>query len=430
MNRGIVSINPTDGTVLRRFEPHSPAEVDRRLAAAVKAFQDYRHTSVDERARFMLHLAELLERDKAQHARTITLEMGKPLRAAVMEVEKCAFGCRYYAQNAGRFVADEIIETGTARTFVRYQPIGPVLAIMPWNFPFWQLFRFAAPGLMAGNVVLLKHASNVPQCAMAIEELVRQAGFPEGVFQTLLIGSEGVNKILEDDRIRAATLTGSVNAGRSVAAAAGKQIKKTVLELGGSDPFIVMPDANLENAVQTAVQARTINNGQSCIAAKRFIVHRDIAKDFEERFVARMAALRVGDPMDESIDIGPLATEEVRNALQEQVEASVRLGARVLLGGKRLDRPGYFFPPTILAEIPDGAPAQNDELFGPVACVFRAQDRRDAVTIANKSDFGLGSSVWTNNPADQEFFINEIEAGAVSSSTAWSPPTRVYPLEE
>jgi succinate-semialdehyde dehydrogenase/glutarate-semialdehyde dehydrogenase len=341
----------------------------------------------------------------------MTLEMGKLLRAAVQEVEKCALACRYYADHAAHFLADEEVSTQAARSFVRYQPLGPVLAIMPWNFPFWQVFRFAAPALMAGNVALLKHASNVPQCALAIEEVLHRAGFPEGAFQTLLIGSDRVSRLIEDPRIRAITLTGSVGAGGSVAAVAGKQIKKTVLELGGSDPFLVMPSANLDQAVATAVQARTLNNGQSCIAAKRFIVDRRIADEFERRFTQRMASLKVGDPMNDATDIGPLATAEVLESLEHQVNQTVKLGAQILLGGKRLDRAGNFFAPTVLTDIPPNSPAHAEELFGPVASLFRADGMADAIRIANDSQFGLGSCAWTNDPGERELFIDQIEAG-------------------
>jgi succinate-semialdehyde dehydrogenase/glutarate-semialdehyde dehydrogenase len=342
----------------------------------------------------------------------ITLEMGKPLRAAIQEVEKCAVGCRFYAENAARFLADEQIETPPARSFVKHQPIGAVLAVMPWNFPFWQLFRFAAPALMAGNVALLKHASNVPQSALVIEDIFRSAGFAEGVFQTLLIGSDAVSKIIEDNRIAAVTLTGSVGAGASVAASAGKVIKKTVLELGGSDPFIVMPSANLEQAVATAVRARTINNGQSCIAAKRFIVDEKIAEEFEKNFVERMRALKVGDPMDKATEVGPLATTDVRDSLEEQVNKTVALGARVLVGGKRVEGPGFFFAPTVLTGIPKNSPADQDELFGPVASVFRVNGIEEAVRLANGTQFGLGACIWTNDERERDYFVNEIEAGA------------------
>src|SRR5262249_49905975 len=339
----------------------------------------------------MSRAAEILEAGKEIFGRMMTQEMGKPLQAAIQEAEKSAFGCRYYAQNAQKFLADEEASTSAARSFVRYQPIGPVLAIMPWNFPFWQVFRFAAPGLMAGNVGLLKHASNVPQCALAIEEIFRTAGFPEGAFQTLLVGSDRVSGVIADPRIAAITLTGSVGAGSKVAAAAGKEIKKTVLELGGSDPFIVMPSADFDRAVETAVQARVINNGQSCIAAKRFIVHEQIAGEFEKKFVARMASLKVGDPMDASTDVGPLATEEVLRGLEEEVNTTVQMGAGVLLGGKRQSGKGNFFAPTVLTDIPKGSPAFDDELFGPVASLYRARNMAHAIEIANDSPFGLGA---------------------------------------
>jgi succinate-semialdehyde dehydrogenase/glutarate-semialdehyde dehydrogenase len=409
--RGIASINPANGRILRQFEPHSDLEVERRLQRAADAFGEYRRMPLAERARRMTRAAGILESEKSSFAHTMTREMGKPLRAAVQEAEKCALACRYYAENAARFLADEEATTGDTRTFVRYEPLGPVLAVMPWNFPFWQVFRFAAPGLMAGNVGLLKHAPNVPQCALAIEEIFRGGGFPEGVFQILLIGSDRVGKLIEDPRVTAVTLTGSVRAGSSVASAAGKQIKKTVLELGGSDPFIIMPSANLDRAVATAVRARTINNGQSCIAAKRFIVDQRIADEFERRFVERMASLKVGDPMDDATDVGPLATAEVLETLEEQVNKTVQMGARVLLGGKRLDRPGFFFAPPVLASIPRNSPAHKDELFGPVASTFRADSIEDAIGIANDTAFGLGSCIWTNEERERELFIEHIQAG-------------------
>lgn len=411
MGRGIASVNPANGQVLREFAPDSAAEIERKLERASEAFREYRRVPMAERARLMMRVADILEAEKHQHARTITLEMGKLLKAAVQEVEKCALGCRYYAENAARFLADERINAPPAQSFVRHEPLGPVLAVMPWNFPFWQLFRFAAPGLLAGNAGLLKHASNVPQCALALEDIFCRAGFPEGVFQTLLIGPEQVSALITDRRVKAITLTGSVGAGQSVASAAGKQIKKTVLELGGSDPFIVMPSANLEQAVATAVQARTINNGQSCIAAKRFIVDHRIVEEFEQRFVERMARLKVGDPMKDDTDIGPLATGEVREALEEQVNKTVKMGARVLLGGKRLDGPGYFFAPTVLSEIPEDSPGHNEELFGPVASLFRVKGIEEAIRIANDTSFGLGACIWTNDERERELFISEIEAG-------------------
>jgi succinate-semialdehyde dehydrogenase/glutarate-semialdehyde dehydrogenase len=343
----------------------------------------------------------------------MTLEMGKPIRAAIQEAEKCAAACYYYAENGARFLTDEPAPVKGAHSFVRYQPLGPVLAVMPWNFPFWQVFRFAAPALMAGNVGLLKHASNVPQCALAIEDVFRHAGFPDGAFQTLLIGSDWVNGVIEDPRVCAVTLTGSVGAGTKVAAAAGFQIKKTVLELGGSDPFVVMPSADLEEAVATAVRARTINNGQSCIAAKRFIIHRRIADDFESRFVERMSALKVGDPLEEETEVGPLATEEVLAGLREQVRKTVEMGARVLVGGDRIERPGFFFAPTVLANIPPGSPAYREELFGPVASLFRVDSMKEAILVANDTSFGLGACAWTNDEREAELYIERVEAGMV-----------------
>jgi succinate-semialdehyde dehydrogenase/glutarate-semialdehyde dehydrogenase len=406
------SVNPTTGELLQRFEPHSPDEVEARLHHAERTFRDHRRLSFSARAELMIRTADLLETEKNKHARTITLEMGKPIRASVAEIEKCASCCRFYAQNAERFLADEPVETPPARSFVKFQPIGAILAVMPWNFPFWQLFRFAAPALMAGNVGLLKHASNVPQCALAIEDLFCRAGFSKGVFQTLLIESARVNQVIEDRRIAAITLTGSVAAGSSVAAAAGKAIKKTVLELGGSDPFIVMPSADLDQAVATAVKARCVNTGQSCIAAKRFIVHRDIAERFERKLVERMSALKIGDPMDESTDIGPLATEEVRDGIEAQVSKTIHMGARALLGGKRIERAGFFFAPTVLTQIPENSPADQEELFGPVASIFHANGIEEALRIANKTQFGLGSCIWTNDERERDYFISEIEAGA------------------
>ncbi len=361
----------------------------------------------------MLAAAGILENEKAEFGRLMTTEMGKPIKAARDEAAKCAFGLRYYAENAESFLRDEPVATDGGTAYISYQPIGAVLAVMPWNFPFWQVLRFAAPALMAGNVALLKHASNVPQCALAIEEIFRRAGFPEGVFQTLLISSGQVSRVIDDPRIMAVTLTGSEPAGRQVAAQAGGRIKKTVLELGGSDPFIVMASADLPAAAATAVKARTINNGQSCIAAKRFIVADAIASEFQRRFVAGMEALKVGDPMDESTDVGPLATAQVLEDLDQQVQKSVAAGARILTGGKRLDRPGNYYAPTVLADIPLNAPAYREEMFGPVASLFRVADRDAAIRLANDSTFGLGSSVWTNDEQERDRFIRDIEAGQV-----------------
>lgn len=409
----IATINPATGEQLKTFEPLSDGEIEARLDLAMQAFQAWRRTSFEERAAVLQRVADLLESEKQRWGELMTIEMGKPIVAAIAEAEKCAWVCRYYAEHAAEFLADEPATTDASQSFVRYLPLGPILAVMPWNFPFWQVLRFAAPALMAGNVALLKHASNVPQCALAIEELFRRADAPEGVFQTLLIGSDKVKGLLEDPRIKAATLTGSEPAGSSVAATAGAEIKKTVLELGGSDPFIVLPSADLDAAVRTAVQARTINNGQSCIAAKRFIVHREIAGDFEGGFVEQMAALRVGDPLDPETEIGPLATPAIVEELHEQVQKTIAAGARLLLGGQRLDRPGNFYAPTVLADAPPGSPAYEEELFGPVATLFRVDSLDEAIALANDSRFGLGASAWTNDPEERERLINEIEAGSV-----------------
>ena len=409
----IASINPASGQVLKTFEPLSAVEIEAKLRLAAEAFSKHRKVPFAERARMMVKAAEIIEAEKESYGRTMTLEMGKPIRAAVEEAAKCAWVCRYYAENAERFLADEKVETAATNSFIRYQPLGPILAVMPWNFPFWQVFRFAAPSLMAGNVGLLKHASNVPQCALAIESIFRRAGFPEGVFQTLLIGSRQVEGILNDPRVVAATLTGSEEAGMQVGAAAAKKIKKVVLELGGSDPFIVMPSANLDEAVATAVKARVQNNGQSCIAAKRFIVAEPIANEFERKFVSRMEALKIGDPLDESTELGPLSTADGVTSLDADVQKTIRAGARVLTGGKKLDRRGNYYAPTVLTDIPKDSPAYCEELFGPVASLFRAKDLNDAIRIANDTRFGLGASAWTNDAKEREILINEIEAGMV-----------------
>lgn len=409
----IATIDPTTGKTLRTFNALTPAELELKLQLSADTFNTYRRTSFAERARWMRRAAELLDAEAERYGRVMTEEMGKPLEAAKAEARKCSTACRYYVAKAEGLLKDRPIEVGGDTAFVRYQPLGPVLAIMPWNFPFWQVVRFAAPALMAGNVGLLKHAHNVPQCALALEELFLQAGFPAGAFQTLLIETADVNRVIEDPRVKAVTLTGSEAAGRSVGASAGKSLKKVVLELGGSDPFIVMPSADLDKAVETAVSARLINNGQSCIAAKRFIVAESIAADFERRFVERMKRVTVGDPMDPKTDLGPLATESILQGLHAQVEASVKAGARLLLGGKPLERPGNFYPPTVLADPPPKAPAFHDELFGPVATLLRAKDVPHAIELANATPFGLGASVWTKDAAEQRQFIDGVEAGMV-----------------
>ena len=409
----ITSINPATGETLREYQELDAAAVEQKLATAARAFRTHRQSSFSERAAVLQEAADLLEQEVATFAQTITLEMGKPIAAARDEVRKCAVGCRYYAENAERFLEEEMIQTAAARSSVRWEPLGVVLAIMPWNFPFWQVFRFAAPALMAGNVGLLKHAANVPQCALAIEDIFQRAGAMNGVFQTLLIGSEKVAALIADRRVAAVTLTGSDRAGSEVAAAAGRAIKKCVLELGGSDPFIVMPGADLDAALTTAVKARTVNSGQSCIAAKRFFVAEAVYEEFVRRFVEKMQSLKIGDPFDESTDIGPLATPSIRDGVHDQVRRSIGAGAKLLAGGEPTKGRGNFYPPTVLAEIPQEAPAYREEIFGPVALLFRVENAAAAIALANESDFGLGASVWTNDPAEQELFATELEAGMV-----------------
>ncbi len=409
----IASVNPATGEVLKTFEALSDAQLEEKLARAVSTFATFRKTTFTQRAALMVKAAEILEADKEKFGRVMTLEMGKTFRSAVDEAAKCAVACRYYAEHAEQFLADEPAAIPGTQSFVRYLPIGPILAVMPWNYPFWQVFRFIAPSLMAGNVGLLKHASNVPQSALLIEEILLRAGFPEGVFQTLLIGSAKVGKILADPRVKAATLTGSEGAGVQVGIAAATDIKKVVLELGGSDPFIVMKSADLPKAVDVAVKARVLNNGQSCIAAKRFIVAEEIAEEFERLFVKKMESLKVGDPFDPQTDVGPIATEDGLKELDDDVQKTVKAGARLLTGGKRLDQPGSFYAPTVLSNIPEGSPAACGELFGPVASLFRAQNVDDAIRIANSSPFGLGASAWTNDATEREKFINELESGMV-----------------
>ena len=409
----IATTNPATGELVRTFSSLSDSELDARLQCAADRYRQYRRTPVSDRARKLLRAAEILESEKERFGRLMVLEMGKTLKAAMDEVSKCAWGCRYYAEHAEHLLADEVVETSATRSLIVYHPIGPILAVMPWNFPFWQVFRFAAPALAAGNVGLLKHASNVPQCALAIEEIFRRADFPEGCFQTLLVETEVVRQVIEDPRVAAVSLTGSTGAGSAVAAQAGKQIKKSVLELGGSDPFIVMPSADLEAAARTAVKARAINNGQSCIAAKRFIAVGHIADEFERSLVAGMESLVVGDPLDPATDVGPMANEAQVRTLADQVERSVRGGARLLAGGRRLDRPGYYFAPGVLAGITADSPVYREEVFGPIALSFRARDIEEAISIANDSPFGLGASAWTNDEREQQRFIAELESGMV-----------------
>ncbi|MGH3567204.1 MAG: NAD-dependent succinate-semialdehyde dehydrogenase [Pseudonocardia sp.] len=407
----IASINPATGEQIRTFDALTVEQVDQKLQLAADAFREYRTTTYAHRGELLRRAAEILDDEAEQLARIAALEMGKTLTSAIAEMGKCAKGCRYYAEHAEQILADVPHEVPGARVFTRYEPLGPVLAIMPWNFPYWQVFRFAAPALMAGNVGLLKHASNVPQCALAIEDVLRRAGFAEGVFQTLLVGSSAIERIISDDRVRAVTLTGSEPAGRQVAATAGSMVKTSVLELGGSDAFIVMPSADLDGAVTSAVTSRTLNNGQSCINAKRFIVHEQVADEFERCLVEKLEALRVGDPMDSDTDMGPLATSEGLATINRQVQDSIAAGARLLTGGKPLPGPGNYYPPTMLTDIPEGSPAHREELFGPVALLWRARDVDDAIRIANDSTFGLGGSAWTQDPAEQGRFVDEVETG-------------------
>jgi succinate-semialdehyde dehydrogenase/glutarate-semialdehyde dehydrogenase len=409
----ITSVNPATGRTMRSYEPHDTKDIEIRLARAVTAQAEFRSTSFDHRAAILHRAADELESRLPELARLMTLEMGKPIGAAEAEAAKCAWVCRWYADNAGRLLGDEEVATNARHSFVRFEPLGTVLAVMPWNFPFWQVFRFAAPALAAGNAGLLKHASNVPGCALAIEQVMRAAGAPNGMFQTLLVGSDRVEELVRDPRIRAVTLTGSDPAGRAVARSAGDALKKTVLELGGSDPFVVLEDADLESAISTAVTARTLNNGQSCIAAKRFLVAEPIADEFERRFSDAMGALSVGDPLDPATDVGPLATAAIRDELAAQVAATVDAGGRLLVGGEPLPGPGYFYPPTVVADPPPGSPLRMEETFGPAAAVLRFGSVERAIELANETEFGLGASVWTRDPDSAARFIDGIETGSV-----------------
>src|SRR3954451_1981127 len=409
----IASTNPATGELLQSFDALTEAQIDEKLATAAAAFRSYRTTTFAERAAWLRSAADILDAEADALGRLATLEMGKTLASAVAEVGKCAKGCRWYAEHTEAVLADQPHPFDGAKVFTRYEPLGPVLAIMPWNFPYWQVFRFAAPALMTGNVGLLKHASNVPQCALAIEDVLVRAGFPQGVFQTLLVGSGAIEAIIEDPRVRAVTLPGSEAAGRAVGATAGRTIKPSVLELGGSVPFIVMLSADLDTAVAKAVHSRTLNNGQSCVNAKRFIVHEQIADEFVRRMVERLEALKVGDPMDSSTEMGPLSSPDAVEEIDRQVQETIAAGARLHTGGKPLDGPGNFYPATLLSDIPDDSPGHDEELFGPVALVWRARDVDDAIRIANDSDLGLGGSAWTADPVEQERFVTEVETGMI-----------------
>ena len=410
----IATTNPATGETVQEFDELTDQQLDQKLGAAAEAFRTWRRTGFGERAALLRRAGEILERDADKLGRLATLEMGKTLASAVAEVKKCVKGCEWYAEHTEALLADvphTVDGADGARVFTRYEPLGPVLAVMPWNFPYWQVFRFVCPALMTGNVGLLKHASNVPQCALAIEEVLTEAGFPAGVFQTLLVGSSKIEGIIDDDRVRAVTLTGSEPAGRQVGGHAGRNVKPSVLELGGADAFIVMPSADLDDAVDNAVASRMLNNGQSCINAKRFIVHEQVVEEFTRRMVQKMEALRIGDPVEESTQVGPLSTPDGVETLDQQVRDTVAAGARLLTGGKPLGGPGYYYPPTVLADIPNGSPGHLEELFGPVALIWPARDVDDAIRIANDSSFGLGGSAWTTDSGERERFVNEVETG-------------------
>ncbi len=412
----IATVNPATGETVKMFDALSAEEVDAKLARATEAFRRYRLTTFGERAQWMHAAADILDREADAVAALMTTEMGKTLKSARAEVQKCAKACRFYAEHAEGFLADEPVEpsaVGAGRALARYLPIGVVLAVMPWNFPLWQAMRFAAPALMAGNVGLLKHASNVPQTALFMEDLFSRAGFPDGVFQTLLIGSDLVERVLRDPRVAAATLTGSTPAGQAVARVAGEEIKKTVLELGGSDAFVVLPSADLDQAAEVAVVSRCQNNGQSCISAKRFIVHEAVADEFERRFVERMAALRLGDPMEESTDLGPLASEQGRSDIEALMAGAVAKGAAVLLGGTAPGGPGWYYPATVVTGITPQMRMFSEEVFGPVAQLYRVSSLDEALDLANATPFGLGSNIWTNDPAEQDRAVRDMNAGAV-----------------
>lgn len=419
----IATTNPATGKVEQTFTAHTDAEVDLAIAKSVVAFEQLKDTTLEQRAAWVHKAADILESDAPRFGRLMTLEMGKPLDQAVAESKKCASACRYYADNAADIMADEIVDTGRTKSFRRILPLGPVLAVMPWNYPFWQVVRFAAPALMAGNTGLLKHASNVPQCALALEELFTRAGFPEGCFQTLLISGRKVERILRDPRVVAATLTGSEPAGASVASICGDEIKPTLLELGGSDAFIIMPSADIEKAVQTGVDARTKNNGQSCIAAKRFIIHADVYDDVRGQLAAKFGALVVGDPMQDGTDIGPLVNDEAVEELTSQVENALSQGARRVTGAKAIDKTGSWFQPGIIENVTSDMDAYAQEMFGPVAILFKVENLDEAIALANDSSFGLGSAIFTQDTAEMEQAFTQIEAGStfVNTMTASDP---------
>lgn len=407
------AINPANGQLIKEYREHTLNETTIIIEKANQAFLKWKDTSFNDRSRFMKNMAKVLRKNKEDYARLMSLEMGKIIKESRAEIEKCAWVCDYYAENAERFLADEIVETDASKSFIIFEPLGAVLAVMPWNFPFWQVFRFAAPGLMAGNVGLLKHASNVPGCAQAIENIFKEAGFPDNVFNALMIFSSEVEKVIRNPLVKAVTLTGSEPAGKSVAAIAGDEIKKTVLELGGSDPFIVLDDADIDACINTAVQARMINTGQSCIAAKRFIVVESRVKEFEERVTQQMQSLKIGDPLQEDTQVGPLARTDLVDDLDEQVEKSVQMGAKLLCGEKRIEGPGAYYEPTVLSNVKVGMPAYQEETFGPVLAIIPVRDEQEAIHVANDSEFGLGGSIWSQDVTKAEKLARQIETGAV-----------------
>jgi succinate-semialdehyde dehydrogenase/glutarate-semialdehyde dehydrogenase len=407
------SIDPATGQEIASFPELDDAGIDAAIDRAWGSRYAWRDVGLDMRSTLMRAVAGVLRADKARYAALLTAEMGKPIVEAEGEIEKCAWTAAWIADNASRLLADEPVESTATESYIRFQPLGVILAVMPWNFPFWQAFRAGLPALVAGNVMLLKHSSNVPQSAIAIEEVFREAGVPQGVFQTLLIGPGAVERVITDRRVAGVTLTGSEGAGARVAATAGKALKKSVLELGGSDPFIVLEDADVKAAATVACRARNQNNGQSCIAAKRFIVVDEVADEFEERFTSAVAALKVGNPMDRAIQVGPLARADLVDDLERQVRESVRMGARTLTGGKRLDGAGYFFEPTVLAGVRPGMPVYKEETFGPVAAVIRVKDEEEALRVANDSDYGLGAAIWTSDVKRGRRLAERVEAGLV-----------------
>ncbi|MCF6269327.1 MAG: NAD-dependent succinate-semialdehyde dehydrogenase [Melioribacteraceae bacterium] len=409
----IETVNPTNNMLIKSFKIMSDVRVEEIISATEKTYQDWRRTTFKHRAELLFNTANVLRSNQNKYAEIMTLEMGKPITQSIAEVEKCAWVCEYYAENAELMLSKEIIETDAFESFVQFDPIGIILAVMPWNYPMWQVFRFAAPALMAGNVGLLKHASNVPMSALAIEDIFIEAGLPDGAFKTLLIDSSQVESVIKNPLVKATTLTGSEYAGMAVASASGKALKKSVMELGGSDPFIVFNDANIDEAVNAGVFARTMNNGQSCIAAKRFILLEDIADEFESKFVNKMNSLIVGDPMDSNTELGPIAREDLLLELDNQVKTSEKQGAAILCGGKRLDRKGAFYPATVLSNVKKGMLAYSEELFGPVAIMIRAKDEAEAIHIANDTPFGLGASLWTSNTENAKLVSAEIDSGSV-----------------